>query len=148
MPNETIKKFGYPHTLLKEYRHWVVLLRPKQVTLGSLILALKGEAQSMAEVGAEPFAELATVSAELELALRRSFAFDKINYLLLMMVDKHVHFHVFPRYAEERQACGTVFQDAAWSKPPILSQVVELSDSQLDELREILINNWTRAADG
>jgi hypothetical protein len=31
--NETINKFGYPKTLLKEYKHWVVLLRPKQATL-------------------------------------------------------------------------------------------------------------------
>jgi diadenosine tetraphosphate (Ap4A) HIT family hydrolase len=147
MPNETIIKFGYPHTLLKEYRHWVVLLRPKQVTLGSLVLALKGDAQSMGEVGAEQFAELATVSAELEETLRRSFAFDKINYLLLMMVDKHVHFHVIPRYAEERQACGTVFLDNAWPKPPVLSQVAELSDAQLDDIKETLIKNWTQASD-
>ena len=44
MINETMRKFGYPQTLIREYDHWVVLLRPAQVTLGSLILAAKGEA--------------------------------------------------------------------------------------------------------
>jgi len=31
--NDTIRKFGYPDTLIHEYDHWVVLLRPQQVTL-------------------------------------------------------------------------------------------------------------------
>ena len=35
--NSTIEKFGYPSTLLRDYRHWVLLLRPAQVTAGSLI---------------------------------------------------------------------------------------------------------------
>ena len=44
MTNETMRKFGYPDTLIREYEHWVVLLRPAQVTLGSLVLAAKSDA--------------------------------------------------------------------------------------------------------
>ncbi len=32
--NQTILKFGYPQGLIQEYEHWVILLRPQQVTLG------------------------------------------------------------------------------------------------------------------
>ncbi|MEK7719657.1 MAG: HIT family protein, partial [Bacteroidota bacterium] len=39
--NQTIKAFDYPDTLIKEYEYWVVLLRPQQITLGSLIIAAK-----------------------------------------------------------------------------------------------------------
>ena len=35
--NDTIVKFGYPWTLLAEYDRWVVLLRQKQVTAGSMV---------------------------------------------------------------------------------------------------------------
>lgn len=35
MTNETILKFNYPDSLIREYDHWVVLLRPAQVTIGS-----------------------------------------------------------------------------------------------------------------
>ena len=42
--NPTIEKFGYPATLVREFEHWVVLLRPAQVTLGSLVLAAKSDA--------------------------------------------------------------------------------------------------------
>src|SRR3546814_21201347 len=42
--NEPIVKFGHPATLIAEYEHWVVLLRPAQATLGALIPAAKSGA--------------------------------------------------------------------------------------------------------
>ncbi|MDH5245643.1 MAG: HIT family protein, partial [Betaproteobacteria bacterium] len=100
--NETILRFGYPATLLHEYRSWVVLLRPAQPTLGSLVLACKEDATSLGAVSAAAYAELAIATADLEHALRLVFDYRKINYLALMMVDPHVHFHVIPRYSEPR----------------------------------------------
>lgn len=32
--NETIARFGYPATLVREFDHWLVLARPAQPTLG------------------------------------------------------------------------------------------------------------------
>ena len=40
---------------------------------------------------------------------------------MLMMVDEHVHFHVFPRYSTERKFGGQTWQDTAWPKPPDLA---------------------------
>jgi diadenosine tetraphosphate (Ap4A) HIT family hydrolase len=48
--NPTIEKFGYPATLLREFEHWLVLLRPAQVTLGSLVLAAKSEATAYGDL--------------------------------------------------------------------------------------------------
>ncbi|MEO8453961.1 MAG: HIT family protein, partial [Sphingomicrobium sp.] len=48
--NPTIKKFGYPATLVREFDHWLILLRPAQVTLGSLVLAAKSEATAYSEL--------------------------------------------------------------------------------------------------
>ena len=39
--NETMKKFGHPETIVREFDRWAVVLRPKQVTLGSLVLGCK-----------------------------------------------------------------------------------------------------------
>ena len=109
--NETILRFGYPATLIADYEHWVVLLRPAQPTLGSLVLAAKGEARSFAELPREAFAELQRAVADIEAALGAAIRFEKINYLMLMMVDPHVHFHVVPRYEGERSACGVRVTD-------------------------------------
>ena len=44
MTNQTAVRFGYPDTLIREYDHWLVLLREPQATLGSLILCEKSDA--------------------------------------------------------------------------------------------------------
>ena len=51
--NATIEKFGYPATLVRDYRHWVLLIRPAQVTAGSLILAAKGDATAYGALPAD-----------------------------------------------------------------------------------------------
>src|SRR6185369_7011540 len=122
--NATITKFGYPASLLREYANWVVLLRPVQPTLGSLVLACKEEVTSLGAVSATAYAELSIATAELERALRAAFDYQKLNYLALMMVDPHVHFHVIPRYEGEREKDGISVTDAGWPGPPALGQAV------------------------
>jgi diadenosine tetraphosphate (Ap4A) HIT family hydrolase len=141
--NATIEKFGYPASLLHEYRSWVVLLRPSQPTLGSLVLACKEEAISLGSVSGAAYAELATATADLERALRQAFDFRRINYLALMMVDPHVHFHVIPRYAEPRDFEGARCEDAAWPKPPDLSTTLALTAGQMAALHARLLTAWT-----
>lgn len=120
--NETIRKFGYPDTLIAEREHWLVLLRPQQATLGAAILAGKGPETRFADLPAVAFTELGTMVDALETAAAKAFAYDKINYLMLMMVDPHVHFHVVPRYAGQRTFEGVVFADNGWPGPPNLAE--------------------------
>ena len=142
MINETIRKFDYPKTLLAEYSHWVVLLRPKQVTLGSLVLACKEEATVLRDVSTQGFAELKSVVGDLEAALRDAFSFDKINYVLLMMVDKYVHFHVIPRYSSAREVNGVEFEDPGWPKYPDLGHATDISSEQFAELLTAIKSHW------
>jgi diadenosine tetraphosphate (Ap4A) HIT family hydrolase len=135
--NATIEKFGYPATLIAEFEHWVVLLRPAQPTLGSLVLAAKSDATAFGDLPTEAHAELKTVTATIEAALTSAVAYSKINYLMLMMVDPHVHFHVIPRYEGKRSAAGVTVADAGWPGQPELSQAVKL-DSEVDSLRDWL----------
>lgn len=144
--NETILKFGYPGTLIKEYQNWVVLLRPQQVTLGSLVLGCKEPAKQFGEVSAAGFAELNRAVADLESALSSAFQFDRINYLMLMMVDPHVHFHVLPRYAEPRDIAGVSFVDRAWPKPPVLSDVTRTTDAGREAIQNALRGAWPSPA--
>ena len=129
--NSTIEKFGYPATLVREYEHWLVLLRPAQVTLGSLVMAAKSEATAFAGLPREAFAEQADVVAAIEAALARFTRYDRINYLMLMMVDPNVHFHVIPRYSEPRSWSGLELPDAGWPGPPRLDSAVKLDPEQL-----------------
>ena len=132
--NQTIERFGFPATLLKEFEHWVVLLRPAQVTLGSLVLAAKSDATAYSELPRAAFDEQADAVATIERALTRLVAYERINYLMLMMVDPNVHFHVIPRYAHLRTWNGVDFPDDGWPGPPKLDSAIKLDGTQLEQL--------------
>ena len=128
--NATIEKFGHPATLIAEYEHWVVLLRPAQPTLGALVLAAKSDATAFGDLPAAAHAELKVATAAIETALTQAVGYAKINYLMLMMVDPHVHFHVLPRYEGERSGAGLTVADAGWPAQPDLGQAVKLDEAQ------------------
>lgn len=132
--NETIEKFGYPATLLRELEHWVILLRPAQPTLGSLVLAAKSDVTDFSALPAEAHAELAEATRAIESALRSFVDYAKINYLMLMMVDPNVHFHVIPRYEGSREFAGMEYIDAGWPKLPELGQAISLGAQQVSEM--------------
>ena len=137
--NPTILKFGYPGSLIRDYAHWVVLLRPAQVTLGSLVLAAKSDAQAYSELPPEAFTEQAQVIGHIEQALRAFCAYEKINYLMLMMVDREVHFHVIPRYSEARTFAGSAFPDHGWPGVPDLARAVAPSVDLTERIRKPLV---------
>ena len=120
--NDTMRKFGYPDSTVKEFQNWIILLRPQQLTLGSMVLVCKEPATTFSAVSTEAFTELQQVTKEVERGLQDAFTYDKINYLMLMMVDPHVHFHVIPRYSQERMFEGQKFYDYAWPGPPDFSR--------------------------
>lgn len=131
MINDTITKFGYPATLIHDYDHWMVLLRPAQVTLGSLIVAAKSDAQDFGALSADHFSELKVVTGDVSAALASLVSYQKLNWLMLMMVDPHVHFHLIPRYEGTREWEGQAFEDKSWPGPPVLSDAIKLSDNQI-----------------
>jgi diadenosine tetraphosphate (Ap4A) HIT family hydrolase len=140
--NPTVERFGYPTTLVHELEHWVILLRPAQVTLGSLVLAAKSDVTAYADLPREVFAEQADAVAAVERALTRFTRYERINYLMLMMVDPNVHFHVIPRYSEARTWNGIDFADSGWPGPPRLDSAVKLNPDRLSALVTEIRSNF------
>lgn len=140
--NPTIEKFGYPSTLVKEFDHWLILLRPAQVTLGSLVLAAKGAVTAYADLSREAFTEQADAIAAIERGLTSFPGYERINYLMLMMVDPHVHFHVIPRYSQPRSWQGVDFPDVGWPGPPRLDSAAKLDPQQLPMLVTEISSNF------
>lgn len=132
--NATMEKFGYPGTLVAEFAHWVVLARPAQPTLGSLVLAARSDATAFSDLPAEAHAELKQATTAIEAALRQAVDYARLNYLMLMMVDPHVHFHVIPRYEGVREWGGREFVDVGWPKVPDLGHAVALDGHELAAL--------------
>lgn len=148
--NPTMESFGYPATLIREYNHWCVLLRPAQATLGSLVLACKDPAQQFSAISAGAFAEQAVVVKDIERVLAEFVQFEKMNYMMLMMVDPDVHYHVVPRYSEPRRfvAAGDAelaeleFADAGWPALPALGTPTVTTAEQNTLLVQHLKSLW------
>ena len=140
--NATIEKFGYPATLVREFDRWLVLLRPAQVTLGSLVLAAKSDVTAYGALPRDAFAEQADAVAAIEQALAAFTSFERINYLMLMMVDPNVHFHVIPRYSGPRRWGEVDFPDAGWPGPPQLGSAIALSAEQIAAMAAELASNF------
>ena len=143
-PNQTLIKFGFPETAIAEYEAWVVLVRPKQITLGSLVLACREDATAFAEISPAAFSELAQAVADVETNLRREVNYVRINYLMLMMVDPNVHFHVLPRYEGSRTLNGIEYPDSSWPGPPARGNTADLSPSDMDSLIIHLRTGWQK----
>ena len=132
-------KFRLAELEVRRYAHWTWSLRPAQGTLAASVISLNRPATAWAQVDAGENAGLSQVVADIEAGTRRLFKQDKMNYLMLMMVDQHVHFHVFPRYSSERQFAGKAWLDASWPKPPDL-QAGETDTETLATIRDALKN--------
>jgi diadenosine tetraphosphate (Ap4A) HIT family hydrolase len=135
-------KFGYPGTLIWDYGQWCVLLRPAQVTLGALVFAAKSEARSFSALPFEAFAELAQVIRDTESVFAKFPRAEKVNYLMLMMVDPHVHFHALPRYSGPRDYRGTAFEDRGWPGLPDLKGAPPITPELFAGLLHTVKSHW------
>jgi len=134
MITATAEKFGYPHRILFENQHWLLLLRPAQVTLGSMVVVSKSSAESLAAISDSAFAAFPEICQYAERALQDLFNAQKFNYLALMMVDPHVHFHLIPRYSRPVYYLGEEFVDTNWPKPVEILESLYISENIIEQL--------------
>lgn len=87
--------------------------------------------------------ELGTVTAELEACLQKCFSYQKINYLMLMMVDPDVHFHVLPRYESNQVFSAVEFSDPGWPALPELGHATSVNDDVMLALLAHLKQQWS-----
>ncbi|MEP3231696.1 MAG: HIT family protein [Hyphomicrobiales bacterium] len=116
-----------------ELDHWCIMVRPAQPVLGALVLACKQPVTAFSDIDEDGFRELQIATKTIETMLKAAVDYEKINYLMLMMVDPHVHFHVLPRYSGTRAWQGIQMDDDGWPGQPDLGKAVKLtSDQQTD----------------
>lgn len=132
--------FDEQNTLLKEYSHWKLLLRNRNTTLGNCVAITKRHLEKFSDITSEEMKEFASVVKDLESALQKAFQYDKMNYQMLMMKDKHTHFHVLPRYSSVRHFVGIDWTDEDWPKAT-LKQKESIPSDVLQKVREEIKKN-------
>lgn len=132
--------FDEKNNLIKDYEHWKILARNRNTTLGNCVAITKRHMERFSDVAPQEMQEFAQVVKDIEGALQRSFAYDKINYLMLMMKDNHVHFHIIPRYATPRNFAGIQWTDDDWPKSSHLVKA-EVPQEILQQIKQEIIKN-------
>jgi diadenosine tetraphosphate (Ap4A) HIT family hydrolase len=138
---KVLEKFGYPGALIKEYDYWYWLLRPEQITLGSSILITKECYFNYSDLTREHFLEFGKIVKEIEKTLGNTFNFDKMNYLMLMMVDPSVHYHVIPRYENIRILNDKEYIDNGFPGIPNFTFVNKTNIEEFNNIKINLINS-------
>jgi len=138
-------KFRVEELLVASTLSWSWSVRPAQATLGAGVLSLNRYAARFSDVSAAEMADLSDLIATVEKVLRADFDYDVINYLMLMMVDHHVHFHVIPRYCDTRQFAGLEWVDKGWPGFPALADQQHKDDPGiLTLLRDALLTTCAK----
>ncbi|MBP5407482.1 HIT family protein [bacterium] len=123
-------------TLIKEFQHWVVLLREGQVTLGDCLIVLKRETPFLGDMTDLESQELSSVLKWYEKKCKTIFGAVKFNYIVAMMRDNFVHFHAFPRYSDTVNRYGIEWKDEKWPR------VIQFGASQCDSsIYDMIIND-------
>lgn len=132
-------KFRVSDLAIHSTDHWTWSVRPVHSTLGAGILSLNRFADSFGEITAEEGADLAVMTRHIESRLGEVFSPQKMNYIMLMMVDSHLHFHVLPRYAADKEFAELLWVDSGWPTPPTLTDNADRAESPaLLQIRDAL----------
>jgi len=100
--------------VLVEDDHWIVALNENQATLGRIYLVLKRHETDVAALTSTEQSSLWSWVSSVKSALDTAFAPDHFNYMFLMNVVGHAHFHIYPRYRTARTFAGVDFTDDQW----------------------------------
>lgn len=126
------EKFKIEKRLVKEFKHWLVVVRGKQVTLGACVFLLKRGASGLGELTASEAEEFVKAVSWYEEKVKSVYGAERFNYVVAMMKDPYVHYHAFPRYSKQIEIYNETWNDEAWPK------VIEFKDVEVSE--EVLLS--------
>jgi diadenosine tetraphosphate (Ap4A) HIT family hydrolase len=97
--------------ILAESEYWRLVLNHNQRFLGACFWALRHHEESITALPPQEWSDLHGQLIRVTDALKHHFQPDHFNYVFLQNQDRHVHMHIYPRYAAPRTFAGVIFDD-------------------------------------
>ena len=136
------------HGVVRESDHWTLVLNENQATLGRVFLALNRHETDVLALTLNEQAELWALASEAKRALNALFAPDHYNYMFLMNLTPHVHFHLFPRYAGPREFAGQTWADSRFGDHYDPAEARPIDDATAEALIAALRHEITQPMGG
>ncbi len=132
----------YSQYKIKDYKYWTVQVHSNQGYLGRCIVWCKREdALDLADATPEEREELFLILKELREALSKSFAPDWFNYTFLGNGTRHLHGHIVPRYATNKEFAGVTFEDKLWGHNYKTNHDFHTSPELLEAVKDTIREN-------
>lgn len=139
MNYEFMKKFKPESNTIKEFNYWIVVIREKQITLGSMIIILKRDVPSVADLLPEEAAEFPEIVSWFESLTKDLYGAEKFNYVIAMMKDNFVHYHAIPRYSKAIHKYGLQWEDNCW--PGLIQfKPIEIDKNIIEKIKNDMRN--------
>lgn len=107
----------YERLDIKEYQYWGVTLFENQYYLGRNIIFLKRHAVDFfTDITNEERDEFFDITKIVRNSIKDLYNPDLFNYATLGNEVNHLHWHIIPRYKNEREINGVIFKDENWGK--------------------------------
>lgn len=128
--------------------HWTLALNDNQATLGRVFFALNRHETDIAALSDAETLSLWAFVRETKDALSALFAPNHFNYMFLMNLTPHVHFHIFPRYARPVQFAGQSYADSRYGDHYDPAESRTLDPAAEEQLIAALRHALTQPASG
>ena len=124
---------------IAESEYWTLVLNHNQRFLGACFWVLRRHIESVVELTAEEWADLHPQIIRTTRVLVQHFKPDHFNNVFLQNQDRHVHMHIFPRYAQPHIFAGNLFEDADYpSHYSVPAEPRHLQPEQYDLIAQTL----------
>lgn len=150
MPDTVPDCFLCPPTrgVVLDNDYWTLVLNENQATLGRVFFALKRHEIDIAALTPDEVASLWAFLRETKVALTALFAPDHFNYMFLMNLTPHAHFHIFPRYQTSREFANQSWTDSRYGDHYDPDETHAVDDSTRDALMAALRHEITQPTGG
>jgi diadenosine tetraphosphate (Ap4A) HIT family hydrolase len=127
----------------------MLVLNINQRFLGACFWVLRRHLETVTGLTAAEWAELHPQIIRATQAMTRQFSPDHFNYAFLQNQDRHVHMHIYPRYAQPRTFVGLTFDDPDYpSHYTVPAPSRHLRPEQYDLIAQALRTSLTTARTG
>ena len=122
------KKFRLDLLTIQSNRHWILSVRPGQLTLGSMVVSSVNNNLNFTDLSLEAGSDLSSILAIAENAAKQIYGAVRINVVCLMMQDPLIHFHIIPRYDNPLVRYNVEWVDNYWPGPPVFHALTTSED--------------------
>lgn len=144
MSSEKPREFGQPQILVREFKHWTLLLSPSSVVRGALILIDRESAPRISSLSGGSLREMLTIVDKADSALVRMLGCDRVNCVWSAPPGREIQVNIVPRYDSSVDPAAQSIPHGTCSALPLTLEDEALDPTDMETLATDLRDHFSR----